>query len=131
MKRNRVMSIDGVLAVITDQLLTENKPKFRKLSKKQMMQKRPINNQDSSFEIIEKNTPQLKNKKIKITQQALDNFINKTFIVISDDEAQIQNNHSNLIKCETTSRSSSILSSSSSNLQKFDKADKKIKLSEN
>ncbi|CAK77076.1 unnamed protein product (macronuclear) [Paramecium tetraurelia] len=131
MKRNRVMSTDGVLAVITDQLLTENKPRFRKLTKKQMMQKKHTNDQDSSFEIIEKNTPQLKNTKIKITKQALDHFINKTFVVISDDDAEILDKNSNSIKNETTSRSSSILSSSSSNLEKCDKAEKKVKLGEN
>lgn len=33
-----------------------------------MMQKRHTNDQDSSFEIIEKSAPQLKNTKIKITK---------------------------------------------------------------
>ncbi|CAD8159858.1 unnamed protein product [Paramecium pentaurelia] len=135
-KRKRMMSNEGVLAVVTDQILTENKAKLKKLTKKQIQQlkENKLNQSDSSIEIIEKKSPLKCQKKIKVTQEALERFIKRTFIIISDDEAQNNdignkqslNQEQMKNQSSSSSRSSSFLSfsSSSSILQQYEKREK-------
>lgn len=78
------MSTEGVLAVLTDEILRENKRKLKKITKQELLNKL---GDESSPEIVRKESPYKINKKIKITKQALDNFIEKHFTVISDEEA--------------------------------------------
>ncbi|CAD8075792.1 unnamed protein product [Paramecium sonneborni] len=140
-KRKRMMSDEGVLAVVTDQILRENKSNLRKLTKKQIQQLKnnKLNQSDSSIEIIEKKSPLKCQKKIKVTKEALERFIKRTFIVISDDEASVNYNGNKKnqtqiqVNNESISRSSSILSSSSSSsiLQQYEKSEKKGKQFQN
>ncbi|CAD8130169.1 unnamed protein product [Paramecium sonneborni] len=88
---------------------------------------------NSSIEIIEKKNPLKCQKKIKVTKKALERFIKRTFIIISDDEGSInyngnkKNQTQQQVNNQSSSRSSSILSSSSGILQQYEKRGKKEK----
>ncbi|CAD8079499.1 unnamed protein product [Paramecium primaurelia] len=83
-KRKRVMSANGVMYVVTKELIREQKTSVPQV------QKTSVKKQEKSRKVIEKQ--QCKNdKRVRITKSALKELINNHFIVVDDnEEAMIQ-----------------------------------------
>ncbi|CAK61989.1 unnamed protein product (macronuclear) [Paramecium tetraurelia] len=78
-KRKRVMSVNGVMSVVTKELLREQKTPVPKV------QKTVVKKQENHKKVSEKQQYQ-NDKRVKITQSALRELIQSHFIVVSDNE---------------------------------------------
>ncbi|CAD8188380.1 unnamed protein product [Paramecium octaurelia] len=78
-KRKRVMSVNGVMSVVTKELLREQKTPVPKV------QKTVVKKQENNKKVSEKQQYQ-NDKRVKITKSALRELIQSHFIVVSDNE---------------------------------------------